>query len=87
MWQRRKDEEGAKNSAVDDLMELIGLEDVKQQVLAIHARAELCRRQNLDLREQRFNIVFQGNPGTGNGYPVSKYTDYICMYILTRRLI
>jgi len=46
-------------------MGLVGLEEVKQQVLAINAKVETCKRQGIDLREERFNIVFQGNPGTG----------------------
>jgi DNA replication protein DnaC len=53
------------NAAIDQLMALVGLEEVKQQVLAIKAKVETCKRQNTNLQNERFNIVFQGNPGTG----------------------
>lgn len=64
-WQRRKDEENAKNDAIDELMGLVGLEQVKEQVLAISAKVEICKLQKTDLKNERFHIVFQGNPGTG----------------------
>lgn len=66
-WQRRKDanEEGSKNEAIDKLMRLVGLEEVKEQVLAISAKVEICKLQGTDLKDERFHIVFQGNPGTG----------------------
>lgn len=66
-WQRRKDanEEGSKNEAIDKLMQLVGLEEVKEQVLAISAKVEICKLQETDLKDERFHIVFQGNPGTG----------------------
>lgn len=64
-WKRRKDEDGAQNTAIDELMELVGLEQVKEQVLAISAKVNICRRQGIDLENERFHIVFQGNPGTG----------------------
>ena len=64
-WERRKCKEGASNDAIDELMELVGLEDVKEQVLAIQAKVETCKFQGTDLKKERFNIVFQGNPGTG----------------------
>ena len=66
-WERQKREENAENEAIDELMQLVGLEDVKQQVLAVLAKVNICKRQNLDLKKakERFNVVFQGNPGTG----------------------
>lgn len=64
-WERQKCKEGASNDAIDELMELVGLEDVKEQVLAIQAKVETCKFQGTDLKKERFNIVFQGNPGTG----------------------
>lgn len=69
-WQRQKNL-GASNAAIDELMELVGLEEVKEQVLAIQAKVDICRRQGIDLREakERFNVVFQGNPGTGTPLP------------------
>lgn len=64
-WQRQKSL-GAVNPAIDELMDMIGLEEVKRQVLNIKAKVEVCKRQKVDLRSERFNIIFQGNPGTGS---------------------
>ena len=64
-WQRKKDVEGASNDAIDSIMEMTGLEDVKSQILRIKAKIDLGIRQNTSSKDERFNVVFQGNPGTG----------------------
>ena len=64
-WQRRKDIDGATNPHIDAVMEMIGLEAVKQQVLRIMDRVDVNVRQGTSLAEERFNVVLLGNPGTG----------------------
>ena len=64
-WQRQKNLEGADNEHIDAIMSLVGLEDVKAQVLRIKAKIDLSKRQNTSIKEERFNIVLLGNPGTG----------------------
>lgn len=64
-WQRQKDQENAKNPAIEKIMEMIGLEDVKSQVLRIKSKVDLSKRQGTDLRKERFGLVLLGNPGTG----------------------
>ncbi|KAI9668499.1 MAG: hypothetical protein M1829_005377 [Trizodia sp. TS-e1964] len=64
-WQRQKDQESANNPAIDKIMEMIGLENVKDQILKIKAKVETCTRQGGDLTEERFGLVLLGNPGTG----------------------
>lgn len=64
-WQRQKDQENAHNPAIDKIMEMIGLEDVKAQVLKIKAKVETSIRQGTDLRKERLGLVLLGNPGTG----------------------
>lgn len=64
-WDRQKQTEGARNSAIDSLMEMTGLEDAKSQILSIKARADVAIRQNIDVKKERFGIVLLGNPGTG----------------------
>ncbi|KAL8708732.1 MAG: hypothetical protein Q9220_006458 [cf. Caloplaca sp. 1 TL-2023] len=64
-WQQEKRVENAKNPALDELMDLVGLEDVKAQVLRIKVKIDAAKRQNSDVRKERFNAVFLGNPGTG----------------------
>lgn len=65
-WDRQKRVEGANNGAIDAIMSMIGLEDVKAQVLRIKHKIDVVKRQNARLNDERFNIVFQGNPGTGS---------------------
>ena len=64
-WQRQKDVENAINTALDDIMEMTGLEEVKSQILNIKAKVDACIRQNLGLYDERFGAVLFGNPGTG----------------------
>ena len=64
-WQRQKDQENASNPAIDDIMAMIGLEDVKLQVLKIKSKVETSIRQNTDLKRERLGLVLLGNPGTG----------------------
>ncbi|KAI5920093.1 hypothetical protein F4810DRAFT_448501 [Camillea tinctor] len=52
-------------AVMDKLMKLKGLEEVKQTFLDILAKVEICKKQGRDLKKERFNVVFQGNPGTG----------------------
>lgn len=68
-WYRRK-QRGEKSSALDELMEYQGLEEVKQHFLGVKSIVEICKEQDPDgtmnvLSLERFNVVFQGNPGTG----------------------
>lgn len=65
LWQRQKEVEGANNDAIDSIMDMIGLEDVKSQVLRIKDKIDVSNRQNTSSRDERFNVIFQGNPGTG----------------------
>ena len=64
-WQRRKDVEGATNAHIDAIMEMIGLEPVKRQVLGIMDKVDVNIRQGTSLAKERFNVVLLGNPGTG----------------------
>lgn len=64
-WQYQKDFEGASNDELDSLMNMIGLENVKQQFLAIKVKVDTAIRQKTDLKDERFGTAFLGNPGTG----------------------
>lgn len=64
-WQRQKDQENARNPAIDEIMRMIGLEDVKAQILRIKAKVETSIRQGTDVRKERLGLVLLGNPGTG----------------------
>jgi hypothetical protein len=64
-WQRQKDQENANNPIIDEIMEMIGLEEVKNQVLRIKAKVETSIRQGTDIKKERLGLVLLGNPGTG----------------------
>lgn len=64
-WERQKSVEGAMSQPIDEIMAMVGLEEVKKQVLAIKAKIDTCVRQGSSLAKERFNISFLGNPGTG----------------------
>ena len=70
-WQRRKDVDGAANPHIDAIMEMIGLEPVKRQVLGIMDKVDVNVRQGTSLAKERFNVVLLGNPGTGITYPIT----------------
>jgi hypothetical protein len=44
---------------------MIGLENVKSQVLRIKAKVDTSIRQGTDLKKERLGLVLLGNPGTG----------------------
>ena len=64
-WERQKTMENARNDAIDSVMDMIGLEEVKLQILQIKAKIEVSIRQNADMSSDRLNVSFLGNPGTG----------------------
>jgi hypothetical protein len=72
-WQRLKSQENAINPAIDDIMEMTGLEDVKQSMLTIRSKVELSIRQGTDLKKERLGLVLLGNPGTG------KSIHFLCL--------
>lgn len=64
-WDRQKKMENASNDAIDSMMDMVGLEEVKLQILKIKAKIDVSVRQNSDIKEDRLNVAFLGNPGTG----------------------
>ncbi|TRX93753.1 hypothetical protein FHL15_005429 [Xylaria flabelliformis] len=63
-WIDRKTRGSETNTILDELMEYEGLEQVKQQFLDIKSKIDISKEQGRQLSSERFNIVFQGNPGT-----------------------
>ena len=64
-WEDQKQSRGEENSYIDEMMDKIGLESVKAKMLEIKTLVDTARRQDVDLKKERFNTVFMGNPGTG----------------------
>ncbi|PBK69035.1 P-loop containing nucleoside triphosphate hydrolase protein [Armillaria solidipes] len=76
-WQNQKDVGGASNQAIDAIMEMVGLEAVKKQILRIKAKIDVSKRQNTDMSKERFNIVLLGNPGTGKTTVARHYVKFL----------
>lgn len=53
-------------------MGMIGLETVKEQVLALKGELEVSLRQGISMDDKNLNVSFLGNPGTGEFNPVSR---------------
>jgi hypothetical protein len=64
-WDFLKQYEGAQSRPLDDLMEMIGLEEVKQEFLAVKSKVDTALRQGVSMASERFSCSMLGNPGTG----------------------
>lgn len=67
-WENAKRYEGAANDALDELMAMIGLEDLKDKFLAIKSEVDTAIRQGLNMSNKRFGASLLGNPGTGKRF-------------------
>lgn len=77
-WEHQKRVDGIQNNAVDKIMDLTGLEEVKEQILRIKAKIDTMKRQGVALDKERLNLVLLGNPGTGQLYPPCRlFTDLL----------
>lgn len=64
-WDYQTQYLGAQSAEIDEMMEMIGLEEVKGKFLSIKDQVDTALRQNVDIKGERFGSVLLGNPGTG----------------------
>ncbi|KIJ16089.1 hypothetical protein PAXINDRAFT_132700, partial [Paxillus involutus ATCC 200175] len=77
-WEHQKLVDGVQNDAIDKIMDLTGLEEVKEQILRIKAKIDMMKRQGVPLDKERLNLVLLGNPGTGRKTTVARlYAQFL----------
>lgn len=64
-WEFMKEREGVRSAPLDELMSMVGLEEVKQAFLSIKSRVDAAFRQGVSMADERFSCSMLGNPGTG----------------------
>ncbi|KAH8814469.1 P-loop containing nucleoside triphosphate hydrolase protein [Flagelloscypha sp. PMI_526] len=76
-WIRLKTVGGESNDALDGIMGMTGLEEVKTQVMAIKVKIETARRQGISGNTDRLNVAMLGNPGTGKTTIARLYAKFL----------
>jgi Cdc6-like AAA superfamily ATPase len=76
-WEHQKTLEGETNEQLDELMAMIGLENVKEAFLEIKAKVDLTVRQGTSLAKERFGASLLGNPGTGKTTVARLYAKFL----------
>ncbi|KAF1955358.1 P-loop containing nucleoside triphosphate hydrolase protein [Byssothecium circinans] len=76
-WEWQKKYELSDNGALDSLMDMIGLESVKEKFLAIKTKVDTIVRQNVSLTGERFGAALLGNPGTGKTTVARLYAKFL----------
>ncbi|KAK3315659.1 P-loop containing nucleoside triphosphate hydrolase protein [Apodospora peruviana] len=76
-WQHLKQFEGAQSAPMDELVAMVGLEEVKQEFLSIKSNVDIALRQGIASTNQRFGCSMLGNPGTGKTTVARLYARFL----------
>ena len=76
-WENQKQNGQKYNDALDALMSLTGLEDVKLKILYIKERIDKLLAKGLDMKHENLGLIMIGNPGTGKQTVARLYAKYL----------
>ncbi|KAL8391929.1 hypothetical protein RB599_004739 [Gaeumannomyces hyphopodioides] len=76
-WEELKEFEGANSAPLDELMGMIGLEQVKDSFLGIKTTVDTKMRQGVSVEAQRYGAALLGNPGTGKTTVARIYARFL----------
>ncbi|KAK1851998.1 nfx1-type zinc finger-containing protein 1 [Colletotrichum chrysophilum] len=76
-WLRQKQEENEKNVHLDQLMTMVGLENVKAHFLAVKAIVKASKQTGDEHQKLRLHLVLHGNDGTGKKSIAQLYAQFL----------
>ncbi|KAF5678689.1 nfx1-type zinc finger-containing protein [Fusarium heterosporum] len=76
-WLRQKREENQENKYLDQIMSMVGHEEVKNYFLSVKDKVDISKRWNKPLSEWSFDLLLHGLDGTGKKRIAQIYAEYL----------